>query len=77
MFEQCFQCKFAWNKVKHARIMMYVICICFTALTLAGSFKRCLWTQPICIVFKTASSGTLQLLMHEKTCEILILVFIV
>ena len=41
--------------------------ICFIALTLAGSLGRSLSNRP-CV--QTSSFGTLQMLMHEKTCVI-------
>ena len=50
MFLQRFQCEFGWNKVKYARIM--ITHACFIALTLAGSLRRCLSTQPISLLFK-------------------------
>ena len=44
--------------------------VCFIALTLAGSLRRCLKTQPIIgHVFKKHPRNR-QVLMHEKTCVI-------
>ena len=39
-----------WSKVKYARIT--ITHVCFIALTLAGSLRRCLNTRPIGLVFK-------------------------
>ena len=50
MFQQHFQCKFGWNKVKYARIT--ITHVCFIAFTLAGSLGRCLNIRPIGLVFK-------------------------
>ena len=36
-FWQHFQCELGWNKVKYARIT--ITCVCFIALTLAGSLR--------------------------------------
>ena len=50
MFQQRFQYKFGWNKVKYARITITHVCV--IALTLAGSLGRRLNTGPIGLVFK-------------------------
>ena len=50
MFQQRFQYELGWNEVKYARIM--ITHVCFIALTLAGSLRRCLNTRPIGLVFK-------------------------
>ena len=67
MFEQHFQCEYGWNKVQYARIT--ISHVCFTVLTLAGSFRRC---SALCPLASCSISllGTPQMLMHEKTCVI-------
>ena len=60
MFKRRFQRGLCGNQVKYARIT--IIHVCFIALTFAGSLGRCL----------NNFLGTRQMLMHEKTCVILI-----
>ena len=50
MFKQSFQGEFGWNKVNYARITF--IHVCFIALTVPGSLRRCLNTPPISHMFK-------------------------
>ena len=50
MFKRCFQRGLCWNQVKYARIT--ITHVCFVALTLAGSLRWCLNTQPDGLVFK-------------------------
>ena len=66
MFKQRFQSELGWDKVKYARIT--ITHVFFIALTLAGSFGRCLNTWPISLglLIKNSFLGTWQMLMHEK-----------
>ena len=50
MFKRRIQSGLCWNQVKHARIT--ITHVCFIALTLAGSLRQCLNTQPNGQVFK-------------------------
>ena len=56
-------------QVKYARIT--ITHVCFIALTLAASLGRCLNTRPNGLVFKQLPQDR-QMLMHEKTCVILL-----
>ena len=69
MVKQSFQCKFGVIKVNLTKIT--ITYVCFIVLTLAGSLRQCLSTRPIGLVPKQLPRD-LQMLMHEKTCAILI-----
>ena len=71
MFLQHFQCELGWNKVKYARIT--ITHVCFIALTLAGSLRWC-WILGILASCSNSILGTRQMLRHEKTCVIPIIV---
>ena len=71
-FSSFFQCELSWNKVKYARIT--ITHVCFIALTLAGSLGWC-WTLGLSASCSNNILGTRQMLMHEKTCVIPIVVY--
>ena len=50
MFYQRFQSELGWSMVNYARIT--ITHVCFIALTLTGSLRRCSNTRPIGLVFK-------------------------
>ena len=53
MFKQHLQCYLGQNQVNYARIT--IIHVCFIALRLAGSLRRCLSTRPNGLMFKQLS----------------------
>ena len=62
-----FQCEFVWSKVKFARIT--ITHVCFIALKLAGSLRRCFSPLPISLVFKQLPLDLANVNASKNMCD--------